>query len=211
MSLRWQTGVVIGPSVAGVLLASTGIKTAFAADIATYVISLIFLAKVKSVKPVEKSEAPTLKSLVDGLKYATSRKDLLGTYLVDLSAMFFAMPNALFPFWADSLGAPSALGLLYSAGTVGALLVTLTSGWTLRIFNHGKAIIFAALAWGVAIALAGLIDSVPWVLFCLVVAGGADLHPGLFQFRARLSAHAPVARAAQRRFARRAHRCEQFL
>ena len=157
MSLRWQTGVVIGPSVAGVLLASTGIRTAFAADIATYVISLIFLAKVKSVKPVEKSEAPTLKSLVDGLKYATSRKDLLGTYLVDLSAMFWAMPTALFPFWADQLHATWALGLFYAAGTVGSIIVTLTSGWVKRYQKHGRAITFAAIGWGISIAFRGLI------------------------------------------------------
>jgi MFS family permease len=165
MSLRWQTGVVIGPSVAGVLLASTGITTAFAVDIATYLISLIFLAKVKSVKPVEKSEAPTLKSLVDGLKYATSRKDLLGTYLVDLSAMFWAMPTALFPFWADELHATWALGLFYAAGTVGSIIVTLTSGWVKRYQKHGRAITLAAIGWGISIALAGATKSIWITLF----------------------------------------------
>ncbi len=181
MSLRWQTGVVIGPSVAGVLLASTGIKTAFAADIATYVISLIFLAKVKSVKPVEKSEAPTLKSLVDGLKYATSRKDLLGTYLVDLSAMFWAMPTALFPFWADQLHATWALGLFYAAGTVGSIIVTLTSGWVKRYQKHGRAITFAAIGWGISIAFAGATKSIWVTLFFLTLAGASDMVSALFR------------------------------
>ncbi len=181
MSLRWQTGVVIGPSLAGILLASTGITSAFAVDIASYLISLIFLAKVKSVKPVEKSEAPTLKSLVDGLKYATSRKDLLGTYLVDLSAMFWAMPTALFPFWADELHATWALGLFYAAGTVGSIIVTLTSGWIKNYHRHGRAITLAAIGWGIAISLAGATKSLWFTLFFLALAGASDMVSALFR------------------------------
>jgi MFS family permease len=181
MSLRWQSGVIIGPSLAGVLLATTGISSAFAVDIATYVISLIFLARVKSVKPLEKSEAPTLQSLIDGLKYATSRKDLLGTYLVDLSAMFFAMPNALFPFWADQMHATWALGLFYAAGTIGSILVTLTSGWIKNYHRHGRAITFAAIGWGLSIALAGISKSLYITLFFLALAGASDMVSALFR------------------------------
>jgi MFS family permease len=181
MSLRWQTGVIIGPSVAGILLASTGITSAYAIDIGTYVISLIFLARVKSVKPLETSEAPTLKSLIDGLKYATSRRDLLGTYLVDLSAMFWAMPVALFPFWADQLHATWALGLFYAAGTVGSIIVTLTSGWVKRYSKHGRAITLAAIGWGISIALAGATKSLWATLFFLALAGASDMVSALFR------------------------------
>ena len=181
MSLRWQTGVIIGPSVAGVLLATTGITSAFAIDIATFIISLIFLAKVRSVKPLEKSEAPTLKSLIDGLKYATSRKDLMGTYLVDLSAMFWAMPTALFPFWADQLHANWALGLFYAAGTIGSIIVTLTSGWIKRYHRHGRAITLAAIGWGVSIALAGATKSLWLTLLFLALAGASDMVSALFR------------------------------
>lgn len=181
MSLRWQTGVIIGPSVAGVLLATTGITSAFAIDIATFIISLIFLAKVRSVKPLEKSEAPTLKSLIDGLKYATSRKDLMGTYLVDLSAMFWAMPTALFPFWADQLHATWALGLFYAAGTIGSIIVTLTSGWIKRYHRHGRAITLAAIGWGVSIALAGATKSLWLTLLFLALAGASDMVSALFR------------------------------
>ena len=181
MSLRWQTGVIIGPSLAGILLASTGITSAFAVDIATYLISLIFLAKVKSVKPLEKSEAPTLKSLIDGLKYASSRRDLLGTYLVDLSAMFWAMPTALFPFWADELHSTWALGLFYAAGTVGSIFVTLTSGWVKRYHRHGRAITWAAIGWGISIALAGATKSLWLTLFFLALAGASDMVSALFR------------------------------
>lgn len=181
MSLRWQSGVIIGPSIAGILLATTGISSAFAVDIATYAIALIFLARVRSVKPVEKSEAPSLKSLIDGLKYASSRRDLMGTYLVDLSAMFWAMPNALFPFWADQLNATWALGLFYAAGTAGSIAVTLTSGWIKRYHRHGRAIMWAAIGWGISIALAGTTKSLYLTLLFLAMAGASDMVSALFR------------------------------
>ena len=175
MGLRWQVAVITGPAVGGFIISYWGVRTGYLVDVISYILSLALLARLAPLaRSGERKTPPSISALIDGVRYAVKRQDLMGTYLIDLAAMFFAMPTALFPFWAESLGAPSALGLLYSAGTVGALLVTLTSGWTLRIYNHGKAIIYAALAWGLAIALAGLIDSVPWVLFCLVVAGGAD-------------------------------------
>ena len=181
MSLRWQSGVIIGPSIAGILLASFGISSAFIVDLITYVISLLFLARVRSVKPTAANDSPTLKSLIDGLKYATSRKDLIGTYLIDLAAMFWAMPTALFPFWADQLNARWALGLFYAAGTIGSIVVTLTSGWIRNYPHHGRAITLAALGWGAAIALAGFTDSLFWTLFFLALAGASDMVSALFR------------------------------
>jgi MFS family permease len=148
MSLRWQTGVITGPALAGILLATSGTGTAYLVDVATFLISILFILRVKSVKPIEKNLAPTISAMREGIKYATSRKDLLGTYLVDIAAMFFAMPNALFPFWADQLNATWALGLFYAAGTVGSLIVTLTSGWVKNYHFHGRAVFLAALGWG---------------------------------------------------------------
>lgn len=175
MGLRWQMAVITGPAIGGFIISYWGVSTGFLVDLFSYILSLLILARLTPLARLgDRKTPPSLSALVDGIRYASRRQDLMGTYLIDLAAMFFAMPTALFPFWAESLGAPSALGLLYSAGTVGALIVTLTSGWTLRIHRHGKAIIYAALAWGLAITMAGLIDCVPWVLLCLVVAGGAD-------------------------------------
>ena len=181
MSLRWQSGVIIGPSIAGILLASFGIGSAFIVDLITYLISLLFLARVRSVKPTSQSDTPTLKSLADGLKYASSRKDLMGTYFVDLAAMFWAMPTALFPFWADQLNARWALGLFYAAGTMGSILVTLTSGWIKHYPHHGRAITLAALGWGAAIAGAGLTNSLFWTIFFLALAGASDMVSALFR------------------------------
>ena len=184
MSLRWQTGVITGPALAGILLATTGIGTAYLVDVITFAISLIFIARVKSVKPTSKESAPTISaffSMVEGIKYATSRKDLLGTYLVDLAAMFFAMPNALFPFWADQLNATWALGLFYAAGTIGSVLVTLTSGWIKNYHHHGRAVFIAALGWGAAIAMAGATNSLFLILLFLALAGASDMVSALFR------------------------------
>ena len=109
-----------------------------------------------------------------GLQYAASRKDLMGTYIVDLIAMFFAMPNALFPFWADHIHSRWALGLFYSAGIFGSILVTATSGWMKHFTRHGWAITWAAIGWGICIALAGTTDSLWAVLLFLGLAGASD-------------------------------------
>ena len=181
MSLRWQFGVITGPALAGILIATFGVASGYALDIATFMISLIFLARVRSVIPTNRSEKPTLSSLRDGLKYAGSRKDLMGTYLVDLSAMFFAMPTALFPFWADQLNAPWALGLFYAAGTIGAFIITFTSGWIRNYTRHGFAVMVAALGWGLAITLAGISNSLWLVLLFLTLAGASDQVSALFR------------------------------
>ena len=181
MSLRWQTGVITGPALAGILLATSGTGTAYLDDVATFIISILIILRVKSVKPLEKNLAPTISAMREGIKYATSRKDLLGTYLVDIAAMFFAIPNALFPFWADQLNATWSLGLFYAAGTIGSLVVTLTSGWVKNYHFHGRAVFLAALGWGAAITLAGISNSLILVLFFLALAGAADMVSGIFR------------------------------
>jgi MFS family permease len=123
----------------------------------------------------------SLRGIGEGIRYAISRRDLLGTYLVDIVAMAFAMPEAMYPFLADTLHHPHALGLLYSAGAVGGVLATLTSGWTARVHRHGLAIVLAALGWGGGMALAGVAPGLWLVLGCLALAGAADMISGVFR------------------------------
>ena len=181
MSLRWQLGVIVGPTIGGVLISTFSISVGYAADVLTFVVSLIFLSRVRSIPASKEAEKPSLAGLLEGIRYAFRRKDLLGTYLVDLAAMFFAMPTALIPFWADQLGTPWALGLLYAAGTCGSILVTLTSGWTKNYSLHGRAIMWAAMGWGTAIALAGIWNSLILVLIFLTLAGASDMVSGIFR------------------------------
>ena len=181
MSLRWQAGMIAGPTLAGVLISIAGVKAGFILDILTYFIALFILISVKNVPPMKESEKPSFSSLIDGVKYASSRKDLMGTYLVDLAAMFFAMPTALFPFWAEQAGAPWALGLFYAAGTIGSIVVTLTSGWVKSYTKHGRAIFLAALGWGLAITLAGVSNNLILILLFLILAGASDMVSALFR------------------------------
>ena len=181
MSLRWQLGLIVGPTVGGIIFSTFSISAGFAVDMATYVVALVFLARVRSMPSSKEAKKPSLAALLDGVKYAFSRQDLLGTYIIDLAAMTLAMPMALYPFWADQLNAPWALGMFYSAITVGAVLITVTSGWTTRYRFHGRAVILAAIGWGLAIAVAGLSTSLVLVLLFLTIAGAFDMISALFR------------------------------
>ena len=181
-SFRWTFGSIVGPAIGGVLLSAGGAATAYGVDVATYLVSILLLWRVRSIRVAAPSDdRPSLKHVTEGMRYAWSRKDLLGTYAVDLIAMMFAFPYALFPFLAKDLGAEWALGMLYAAGAVGSLLVSLTSGWTSNVHRHGRAIVIAAAMWGLGIALVGVTTSLPLVLLFLAMAGGADMISGIFR------------------------------
>jgi MFS family permease len=105
----------------------------------------------------------------------------MGTYIVDIVAMFFGMPSALFPAIADSMGGPSVLGLLYSGPALGAFIATATSGWTSHVRRHGLAVVLAATAGGVAIALFAFATTPPVAVVLLAAAGGADAISGVFR------------------------------
>jgi MFS family permease len=179
--LSMSLATMAGPAAGGVLIAAVGVWSGYAFDMVTFAGSLVALATMRAVPPPEGADRPSLRGIGEGLRYAWSRKDLLGTYLVDLSAMFFAFPYALFPFVADALHAQWALGLLYSAGFVGGAVATATSGWTRRVHHHGRAIVYASGVWGVAIALFGLAHDIWFALVMLAVAGAGDMVSGIFR------------------------------
>src|SRR5205823_783178 len=113
--------------------------------------------------------------------YARSRQELMGSYLVDMVAMFFGMPQALFPAIAVQFGGPRALGLLLAAPAVGSFLAVSTSGWVRRVHRHGLAILLSATVWGLGVIAFGLSHSLWLALICLAVAGGADMISGIFR------------------------------
>jgi MFS family permease len=182
--LQWLIGSftqIAGPAVGGVLVATTGPTVSYAADAATFVVSCAFLVRLKPSPQSEDAEEASLRGIAAGWKYARSRQELIGTYVVDIAAMTFAMPTALFPFLADRLHASWSLGLLYAAPAVGSALVSVSSGWTRNVHRHGLAVIWAAGAWGVAIALVAATQNVGVVLACLAAAGAADAVSGVFR------------------------------
>jgi len=180
-SVKWQAGAIVGPTFGGILISLGGVGAAYGVDFATFVLSSLLLTRLAAVRVTNTSPASPLRSIGVGLRYALSRRDLLGTYLIDLAAMVFAYPASLFPFLALELRAPWALGLLYSATAVGSLAATLTSGWTNRVRHYGRAVAFAAVAWGLAMVGVGAVHNLALTLTFLVLAGAADMISGLFR------------------------------
>lgn len=188
-TLRFSIGAIIGPAVGGLLASSIGPVITYSIDFATFSVSLITLWMVGSTPRLVDADRPSLKSIAEGLRYARSRPELLGTYLIDINAMFFGMPMALFPAYAESFGpfwigpfqVASAVGIMYAAPSVGSLLATLSSGWTSKIHRHGAAITLAAAVWGLAIIGFGLSHSLWIALAWLALAGAGDTISGLFR------------------------------
>jgi len=180
-SMRMTVGQVAGPAVGGVLIASVGLTATYAVDVGTFLLSLWALELMQAVPPPPDAERPGLKSVVEGVRYARSRPELIGTYVVDTVAMFFGMPNAVFPAVAAGLGGAGVLGLLYTAPSIGSLIATLASGWVARVHRHGAAVCVAAAGWGAGIILFGLAPDLAVALAGLAVAGAADQISGLFR------------------------------
>ncbi|MFJ8014315.1 MFS transporter [Streptomyces sp. NPDC096339] len=177
--LRHQFGAIAGPSLAGVVVAYAGYPAAYSVTVVGFLVSVLLCLRLRPAPPVAGAARPSLRGIAEGARYAWSRPVLLGTYAVDLAAMFFAFPNAVYPFLADELDAVWALGLMYAAGAVGSLLLGLTSGWLSRVRRHGLLVVCGATVWGLAVAAAGWSPDIWLVLVCLAVAGAGDMLSGL--------------------------------
>lgn len=184
-SVRGTVGMVAGPALAGLLLARWGAVGAYLFDLATFLAALFFIARIprKSVgAAADARERPhLLADLTEGLRFAWARPALMGTYIVDIVAMAFAFPIALFPAMAATDGRTESVGWLLSAMSVGALAIGLFSGWTKRVSRHGRAVVLAAAVWALGIVALGFAPSLAWGLLCLAVAGAADMVSGVFR------------------------------
>jgi len=130
---------------------------------------------------MERAKPAGFSGILEGFAYAASRPELIGTYVVDVVAVTFAMPVAVFPALAALWGGAHAIGYLYSAMSVGALIITVFSGWTRNVQRRGAAVVIAAMLWGLAITMLGYSRSLPVAIGCLVLAGAADAVSALFR------------------------------
>jgi MFS family permease len=178
---RWTFGSILGPITGGTLAVAISPAAWYAADVANFAVSIVCFVLLASSPPTGPVERASLRQVFAGLGYAVGRRDLLGTYLVDFSAMLFAFPVALFPFLAARYHEPFALGLLYAGLPIGALLASLTSQWVSKVRHHGRAIVVSAVVWGLAIAVFGLAHGLLVAVVALAVAGGADAMSGIFR------------------------------
>ena len=180
-ALRGTSASIAAPAIAGICIAAFGLPVTFGVEAATFAISLAALAAIRAMPPAEDAQPAGLASIVEGLRYAARRPELIGTYVVDIVAMTFAMPLAVFPALAEQWGGSSAVGYLYSAMSIGALLVTLFSRWTASVRRQGAAVVIAAAVWGLAVAALGFATTLPTAIACLALAGAADMVSGLFR------------------------------
>jgi len=180
-AFRNSVGAIAGPALGGVAVAAFGLGPTYLIDVASFFVSLFALAAMAAMPPPEEAAKPGLRSIVEGLSYARSRPELIGTYVVDIVAMTFAMPAALFPAMAQPWGGARAAGWLYSGMSIGSLVANLFSGWTKNVQRQGAAVVLSAAAWGVAIVALGYAPSLPVAVVCLAVAGAADMMSGIFR------------------------------
>jgi MFS family permease len=181
LSMSQNANFIVGSALGGVLAVTPGPWLVYGMEAAGFAVSFGFLSRLPPLPTGEHAGTSALRDITTGLRYAASRRDLLGSYLADLSAMAFAYPNAMFPFLAADLHAPWSAGLMFAAPSVGAFGISIVSGWMGRVRRHGAAIALAAGAWGLAIAGFGLSPDLYVALACLIAAGAADMVSGVFR------------------------------
>jgi len=165
------------------LLAGAGVRFVYWLDVASFGVALVAVFLISPQPVREPGHRPGLRSVMEGLRYVRGKQALEGAYLIDINAMVFGMPRALFPAMAASVfgGGAATLGFLYAAPGAGALVGALTTGWVSRIQRQGLAVIIAVIAWGAAITCFGLVSWLPLALLLLALAGWADVISAVFR------------------------------
>ncbi|MGO8862486.1 MAG: MFS transporter [Acidimicrobiales bacterium] len=176
MQITFQVGAVVGPALSGLLL-GIGLPLVYGIDAGTYLAVMVATFMMLPIPPAEGPGLRPWESAKEGMRYLRSRQVLQGVYIIDINAMVFGMPRALFPAMAGSVfgGGTITLGFLYAAPGVGALVGAVTTGWVANLKRQGRAVIVAVTAWGIAIAVFGLVDTLWVALVLLAIAGWADV------------------------------------
>jgi MFS family permease len=182
-TLLQQIAAVLGPSIAGLLLANLDIELVFWVDVATFAIVLIALAGIGRHPPADGGRKFGVASIMEGLHFLHGRQVLQGCFVADINAMVLGMPTALFPALGVQHfhGGAQAVGYLYAAPGAGALVAAVFSGWASRVRRQGWAVVIAIFAWGIAIALFGIAPALWLGLVLLAIAGGADVISAVFR------------------------------
>ena len=175
----WNTAALLGPAVAGLLIHRVGVTWAYAIDLVSVLAMLGAALSVRPMPPIEREHGDTgLRAIREGFAFVRRSRLLMATFVIDLFAMVFGLPRAIFTFLAE----PQVVGLLFSAPAMGALLGALTSGWTRHVRRHGLAVIVAVVVWGIAIAAVGIgHDRVWFAVAMLAAAGWADVISAIYR------------------------------
>jgi MFS family permease len=180
-SLRGSVGAVCGPALGGALVSWGGAVTGYAFDAATFAVAVLCVWQMRDLPPLEGEAEAGWSSIAEGLRYARTRPELIGTYVVDMVAMAFAFPIALYPSMSEGWGGADAAGYLFSAMPAGALVISIFSGRAKNLRRQGAAVVCAAASWGAFIVGFGLSPSLWWALGFLALAGAADAVSGIYR------------------------------
>ena len=173
----YQLTLVFGPGLGGLLIAAAGVEGAYLVDAVSCLVMVAALTQLSPQLPERVGEPLAIgRSIAEGLRFVRRSPALLGSFAIDLSAMTFGMPRALFPVLAVSVygAGASGTGLLFASVSAGAAVAALTTGWLDRVRRLGLVTIGAVCVWGLAIAAAGFAPSLWPAAALLAVAGAAD-------------------------------------
>jgi MFS family permease len=174
--------MVAGPLTAGVLLANFDVAAAYAVDALAFTGALWASLRLPALPPADGTLRGGWQDIRAGLAYLVTAPLLLLSFAIDIAAMVFAMPRALFPeVAADRFGGGAAVGWLFAAIALGSMLAGLTSGWIGRVRRQGVALVLAVVAWGLAVAAAGLARQLWLAVLLLAAAGAADLVSAVYR------------------------------
>lgn len=178
-----QVGSVVGPALSGLLLGQVGLAGVYWIDVVSFAAAFIAVLGLKPLPPRGPATKPGLRSVLDGLRFLRGRPVIQGVFLLDINAMVFGMPRALFPALGTGFygGGEATVGLLFAAPGAGALAGALFTGWVSRVRRQGRAVFVAVAVWGIAIAAFGLARWLPIGLALLAVAGAADVVSAVFR------------------------------
>jgi hypothetical protein len=173
-----QVAAVVGPALGGVMIALIGIGSAYTIQAVGFLVMLGITVALPRLDPAptDAEHPPILRAIRDGLTFVRGNSALMGSFAIDLVAMTFGMPRALFAVLALTVydAGASGTGLLYASVSAGATIAALSTGWVEHARWLGRVVIGAVTVWGLAIAAAGFMPSIWPAAALLVVAGGAD-------------------------------------
>lgn len=179
-SIRYSVGAIVSPAIAGIIATQLSVALAYTIDLLTFGATLAAVFLVRAVPSPANAERPSWDGIKKAWNYAFGRQELVGTYIIDIAAMFFAMPQALYPALAVIYG-EQYVGFFPAAIAAGALVASVTSGWTKSVHRHGLMVTLSAVLWGVAITFFGLADHILLALIFLAAAGFFDMISGIFR------------------------------
>jgi MFS family permease len=180
----WNATALIGPALAGIVITELGLSWAYAIDLVTYVAMLAAAIAIAPVPPERiEGSATGWRAVTEGFAFLRGRAVLKASFAIDVVAMVFGMPRALFPILAVTQfhRGPAVVGLLFAAPAVGAVLGAVTAGWVARVRHQGMAVVWAVVVWGAGIAAFGLVSDLWLGLLLLAIAGAADVISAVFR------------------------------